>query len=499
MQPVYQAVLRSWSIPPATTFAIVLSALIYLRGWRLLRRTGTPFLPPWRAVTFLAGLFLLWVALASPMDVFNGFLLTAHMLQHMVLMMVAPPLILLGAPLIPLVRGLPIFAAREFAGPFVNWSVAQKVGNTLTNPVCALLLMGVAMFAWHTPTLYELALRSSTWHQVEHACFFLTSLIFWWPVVQPWPSKTQWPRWAMIPYLLVADIQNTTLSAILCFSDRVLYPSYSTTPRLFGFSALEDQVAAGAIMWVMGSLAYVVPAIVIAVHCLSSKATRALPVSARRPDRSFGDELLTGTRKIPLVPRFLRARLTARTLEAINFGLLFALAGLCFAGLVAAGSNDDDNQVLRFKGISGPFEVAVFAPAGDLKAGPSVFSVLVQERNTREVLLDTTIDLTTRPTGDAEGAAPTARASYSDSENKLLQTVELNLPAASDCKLGIVLRRNAEVADFSLPLRVVKAETQFTFPWGYLFVLAVALLLFVVYLSRHASRMTHPVSQSVAE
>ena len=129
MQPVYQAVLRSWSIPPAATFAIVLTALVYLRGWWLLRRAGSPDLPPWRAVTFLLGLLSLWVALASPMDVFNGFVLTAHMLQHMLLMMVAPPLILLGAPLIPMVRGLPIFAAREFAGPFLNWSVAKRVGT----------------------------------------------------------------------------------------------------------------------------------------------------------------------------------------------------------------------------------------------------------------------------------------------------------------------------------------------------------------------------------
>src|SRR5208283_6204462 len=98
-------------------------------------------LPPWRAITFLAGFFSLWVALASPMDVFNGSVLTAHMLQHMVLMMIAPPLILLGAPLIPMVRGLPIFAAREFAGPFVNWSVAERIGHALTNPVVASLLM----------------------------------------------------------------------------------------------------------------------------------------------------------------------------------------------------------------------------------------------------------------------------------------------------------------------------------------------------------------------
>src|SRR5450755_2264243 len=284
MQTVTQAVLRSWSIPPAATFAIALSALVYLRGWWLLRRAGSPNIPPWRAVTFLLGLLSRWIALASNMDVFNSFVLTAHMLQHMILMMVAPPLILLGAPLVPMVRGLPIFAAREFAGPFLNWSVARRVGSALTNPVVALLLMGVTMFAWHTPALYELALRSSAWHQTEHACFLVASLIFWWPVVQPWPSRAQWPRWAMVPYLLIADLQNTALSAILTFSDHTLYPLYSAVPRLFGFSALEDQVAAGATMWVVGSLAFVVPAIVIAVQCLSKRSSLDTVTAVRRHD-----------------------------------------------------------------------------------------------------------------------------------------------------------------------------------------------------------------------
>src|SRR6202789_2151910 len=101
-----QAVLLSWSIPPAASFALALTALLYLRGWLLMRHAGVPFLPLWRAVSFLVGLLSLWVALASPLDTFSGFVLTAHMLQNMILMMVAPPLILLGAPLIPLVRGL---------------------------------------------------------------------------------------------------------------------------------------------------------------------------------------------------------------------------------------------------------------------------------------------------------------------------------------------------------------------------------------------------------
>jgi putative membrane protein len=263
------SLLRAWSLPPVVTIAMVLSAIVYLRGWRIVRRADPSLLPSWRAAAFLSGLGSVWIALASPIDALNELLLTAHMLQHMLLMMVAPPLILLGAPLIPIVRGLPGVATRRSVGAALNWPVAERIGHAVANPIVGMLAMGLAMFAWHIPTLYELALRSEFWHEVEHASFFLASMMLWWPVVLPWPSHGQWPRWAMVPYLLVADLQNTALSAILSFSDRVLYRSYMEAPRLFGLSALEDQVAAGAFMWVAGSLAFILPAVAIAVQCLS--------------------------------------------------------------------------------------------------------------------------------------------------------------------------------------------------------------------------------------
>src|SRR5208283_1190950 len=498
MQPVYQAALRSWAIPPAATFALALTALLYLRGWWLLRRAGLPYLPSWRAFSFLLGLLSLWVALASPLDTFSGFVLTAHMLQHMLLMMVAPPLVLLGAPLIPLVRGLPIFAAREFAGPFLNWSVANRIGHTLTNPACALLLMGGAMFAWHTPALYELALASASWHEVEHACFFVTSIIFWWPVVQPWPSRAQWPRWAMVPYLLVADLQNTALSAILVFSDRVLYPSYAAIPRLFGFSAQEDQAAAGAIMWVVGSLAFIVPAIVIAVQCLSKKSLPAESISARKRGPSSLDTLLTAPQRIPLLSRFVQKKWSGKTIEVISFVMLFVVTGLCFAGLLGSGSSDDDDQVVRLRATSGAFSVAVFAPAGDLASGPANVSVLVQDRNTQDTVLDATVDLTIHPSADSSVPSSPVRATHEQSENKLLQTAEVNLPAGGEWTLNTSVQRNAEHAEFSLPLRAVKGETTTGFHWSYLVLLIFAALLAFVYLRRrHAPKipdLERPVS-----
>lgn len=482
MQPVTQAVLRSWAIPPAATFAIVLSALIYLRGWWLLRRAGSPNIPPWRAAMFLLGLFTLWVALASSMDVFNGFVLTAHMLQHMLLMMIAPPLILLGAPLVPMVRGLPIFAAREFAGPFLNWSVARRVGSLLTNPVFALLLMGVVMFAWHTPTPYELALKSPAWHQTEHACFLLASLIFWWPVVQPWPSRSRWPRWAMVPYLLVADLQNTALSAILVFSDRVLYPSYSTVPRLFRFSALEDQVAAGSIMWVVGSLAFIVPATVIAVQCLSKKSSPAPADLSRRREASSFDSL---QQESSYLSRVVPARWRGEPTEAVSFVLLFIAASLCLTWLLASGSNDDDNQALRYKGLSPSFAVAVFAPPGSLAAGSSPFSVLVQDRNTQETLLGAKVDLTARPADNSQGVSSTATASHEDSENKLLQAADLDLPTEGEWTLHITVQRDAISDDFLLGVRVTRPDAGSAGRWPYLVILLFSGTLLFAYVWRH--------------
>ncbi len=495
MQSVAQAVLLSWSVPPAATFALVVTGVVYLRGWVLMRHAGVPFIPPWRAVSFLLGLLSLWIALASPFDTFSSLVLTAHMLQHMMLMMLAPPLILLGAPLVPLVRGLPVFAAREFAGPFVNWRVATRTGNALTQPAMALLLMGVVMFAWHTPRLYELALASSSWHEFEHACFFLVALVFWWPVIQPWPSRATRPRWVVIPYLLIGDVQNTALSAILIFADRVLYPSYATVPRLFGLSAAHDQAAAGAIMWVVGSLAFLIPAVIVAMECLQSKRQPAEVRAVPKQETFFLDRIAALCRRI-LPAGLLRRRMSSRSIEALSFVLLFAVSGLCLAYVVSASSGNDDNQVLRLHEQSGAFVASVFAPPGNLEAGPTAFSVLIQDRNSQEVVQDATVDLRAKSAGDSQAA--TVRASTEDSENKLLQSASLNLAAEGEWTLHIAVGRGAEQANFSVPIRVVKPDAGISWPWPYLVLLAFSAVLLISYARRHRARGWFP-SRPVAK
>ena len=446
-----------------------------------MRRARVPFVPAWRCISFLLGLLTVWVALASPLDTFSSFIITAHMIQHMLLMMIAPPLILLGAPLIPLVRGLPIFAAREFAGPFLNWRVAQRIGRALTNLWAALVLMGVVMFAWHTPRLYELALASSSWHEVEHACFFFASLIFWWPVVQPWPSRAQSPRWLVVPYLLLADLQNTALSAILVFSDRLLYPSYAAMPRLSGFSATHDQVAAGAIMWVMGSMAYVIPALIIAVQWLSlpSSEFRSMPAPVRLPAGQ-------GARQAFRFARSLRRQSGARKAEAMTFILLFALAGVCLA-VLSSGGSDDDDQVLRTRQTSGPFIISVFA-APDLQAGENDFAVLVQDSQTQAALPEATVGLRAQPK-QGPSQSKFVRAA-TDSENHLLQSAGVELPDSGHWKLEVTARHRTETAAITLPLNVTAPEAGFALSWSWIVLIAFAAVLLFAYLWRHrAGRM----------
>ena len=265
--------LQAWSFPPVAALLLTLALVVYWRGWSLAQRTRAHELPQWRAFTFTAGILALWVAIASPIDALDDYLLAAHMLQHFLLMSIAPPLIVLGSPVVPILNGLPRSFIRLLRPLFqARWM--HRAGAFILHPVVAWLLMDVAYLGWHVPAAFELTFRSEAIHQFEHACFFSTSLCFWWIVIAPWPARPVWPRWTAIPYLLTADVVNTVLSATLAFSGRVLYSSYAQAPRISRMTALQDQVAAGSEMWVLNSIVMLIPAIAITLHLLSPRALR---------------------------------------------------------------------------------------------------------------------------------------------------------------------------------------------------------------------------------
>ena len=269
-----EALITRWDIPWAVTTALVVTALIYIRGWLRIRRTRPGLFPLGRLIAFLGGILALFVAVASPLDTFSESLLFMHMAQHYVLMSIAPPLIVLGAPVVPMLRGLPRWLIRRTLRPVFANGLLHHLGAWLTTPRVAWIAMNAAYLGWHIPRAYEFALASENWHNFEHACFFFTSLMFWWPIIAPWPWRQRGSRWMLLPYLLLADLVNTGLSAFLCFSGRLLYPSYGAVPRLFGLSALNDQIAAGAFMWVAGSTVFLIPAMLITVQLLSPRRQR---------------------------------------------------------------------------------------------------------------------------------------------------------------------------------------------------------------------------------
>jgi cytochrome c oxidase assembly factor CtaG len=273
--------LNAWSLPLVPLIGLTLALLLYLHGWRAARRTRPLELPSWRAASFVVGTVSLWIAIASPIDALDDYLLSAHMIQHFILMSIAPPLIVLGAPTVTLLRGLPR-SVRFVLRPLFRARWLRGFARFLVHPVVAWLLMNIAYLGWHVPAAFELTFESERIHQIEHACFFLTSVAFWWVVLAPWPARRVWPRWTVIPYLLSADILNTVLSASLVFSGRVLYPSYAKAARVSTLTPLQDQIAAGAEMWVLNSIIFLVPAVVLTVRMLSPRSLR--PVSASSTD-----------------------------------------------------------------------------------------------------------------------------------------------------------------------------------------------------------------------
>lgn len=271
-----------WDFPPVVCSELVLVALIYSLGFLRIRKTRPRQFPSWRWWSFIGGILALVVAVCSPLDTFSDRLLVVHMAQHFVLMSIAPPLIVFGAPVVPMLRGLARWFVRPVLGPLIRLRWLRQFFHALVQPKTAWLLMNLAYIGWHIPVAYEAALANENIHNCEHACFLFTSVLFWWPIIEPWPSRFRGSRWILLPYLLGADIINTGISAFLVFSGRLAYPSYGNQPRMFGLSALADQAAAGAFMWVIGSIVFLIPAFAITMQLLSHRRTHSWRAQAVR-------------------------------------------------------------------------------------------------------------------------------------------------------------------------------------------------------------------------
>jgi putative membrane protein len=215
MSAEWQAFWTSWQFDAWLTLALVLVALIYLRGWLRLRQRGARRFSPWRLAAFFLAVSTVGLATQSPIEPFSTLLLQMHMLQHVLLMFVAPPLVWMADPELPLLVGLPKVLRRHLAVPILRDPLVRWVTHLLAHPAVALGLFVVTAWTWHLPALYQAALTSQTWHQVEHASFFLAAIVFWRVVIGPYPNRSTLSRWIVLPYLLVAGLQGTVFSGTL--------------------------------------------------------------------------------------------------------------------------------------------------------------------------------------------------------------------------------------------------------------------------------------------
>jgi cytochrome c oxidase assembly factor CtaG len=207
---------------------------------------------PWRYAAFAAGIGILFLALISPLDALDDQLFSAHMAQHLVLMMIAPPLLIAGRPALACLWAFPLSARRRMAHAFIRSGLRDAV-HALVTPLPVWLLASVALWFWHLPGPYRWALLSEPVHALEHICFFVTSLMFWSLVLEP-VGRRRMDYGTAILFVATFGVENGLLGALLTFSGRPLYTAHLATTAAWGLTALEDQQIAGLLMWIPASL-----------------------------------------------------------------------------------------------------------------------------------------------------------------------------------------------------------------------------------------------------
>jgi putative membrane protein len=261
--------LDAWKADPWVLIAALVAGWLYARGIGHLNEMGTrtgrgPLVGPARIAAFSAGLLTLVLALSSPLDTATATIFSAHMIQHVLLVAVAPPLILLGLPTTVFLNGVPRGWRRPLATlPHRIPGLAVLLG-VLTMPAVAWLVHAGTLWAWHIPWLYDAAVQNERLHAVEHATFVITAFLYWWTIV-PAGAHT---RNALGPAMGILSVfamgmQSAALGIILTFWSTPIYPVYVGRSELWHISALSDQRLAGLIMWIPAGSVYVVAALML--------------------------------------------------------------------------------------------------------------------------------------------------------------------------------------------------------------------------------------------
>jgi len=275
--PALPDLLLRWTFDPLPLLGILGAAGAYLWATRRVNRAHPANRQPaYRSWLFGGGLAAIGIALLSPIEAYEGSLFSVHMVQHMLLELVAAPLLLAGAP---------ITLALRVSGPPLRRALLRilqgRVVHLISFPVVAWLLFAAVNWGWHFSALYDQALENQALHYLQHATFLAAALLFWWPVVGADPSPWRLPHPVRLLYLFLAMPQNSFLGVALMSASTVLYPHYLTNLRDWGMAPIDDQALGGVIMWVVGDVAFLAGMMVVVMLWMRHEDRRTERLDAR--------------------------------------------------------------------------------------------------------------------------------------------------------------------------------------------------------------------------
>jgi putative membrane protein len=276
--PSPQALALGWTFEPTVAIPLLLAAA----GWlaivrRVARLHPERPVPAARTAAFLGGLAAIAVALLSGIERYDTTLFSVHMVQHLLLMLMAAPLIALAAPITQLLRAAAPGVRSRWLLPVLQSSPASALGH----PLVAWLTFTLVLWVSHFSPLFDLALENPGIHQLEHAAFLIAALLFWWPVIGLDPARHRLGYPARALYLLAQMPFNSFLGMAILFASAPLYPHYATLGTPYGISPLADQQLAGGIMWLAGDVVLIL-AILLVVAAWMRHEERDAPAADRR-------------------------------------------------------------------------------------------------------------------------------------------------------------------------------------------------------------------------
>jgi putative membrane protein len=281
MDPTLRALVSSWDWRPEILLILGISAALYLRGWSRLRRRGRRRLASgWRFASYLTGLVVLGMTLMSAVDILGAFFFFMHMLQHLLLIMVSPVLIWLGNPFPFIIWGLP--KGRKIGAALLSRQAPLRAALQQFPAGATLILSIVLLWGWHDPGIYDAALRIAWVHDVQHLTFFLPAMLFWWKVTGAAPHlHGHLSAQGRIALLIGMAVATAIPGAIIALSSEVIYSYYLEMPRLWGISAHQDQMIGGILMWIPGTMMYLLAVLIILGRLLAATepAVAAKPAS----------------------------------------------------------------------------------------------------------------------------------------------------------------------------------------------------------------------------